>query len=147
MVGPGVALEPPVQRFPAAVKPAAVVRLEERARGGYFRHVGAVPARSLRPLTSRAGRFVQASNASQSLAGIVAIRRSTMSASAASRALRRMNSLRLVRASSEAASSRARSCLLTRTLSTEVVMACLQARSLYDNSIQRRARQARRSDP
>src|SRR5207302_2733148 len=95
----------------------------ERTRRRYFFcHVGAVRARSLRPAISCGGRFAQASNASQFLAGMVTIRRSRMSASAASSALRRTKSLKLVRDNADAASSRARSFSLTRTLSTKVVM-------------------------
>ena len=72
---------------------------------------------------SCAGRLAQASKASQSLAGMMTIRRSSMSVSAASTALRRTKSLRLVCACSLAASNIARSSWLTRTLSTVVDMA------------------------
>jgi len=143
MVGPSVAPEPLVQRVSAAIKSVAIISFKKRPRRGYLRHVGALPARSLRPLISSGGRFVQASNLSQSFAGMVTIRRPRMSASAASTALRRMNSLRLVRANSEAASKRARSSSLTRTLSTDVVIRVLCCRVMYDNSIQERRGQSR----
>ena len=68
-----------------------------------------------------AGREIQDSKTSQSLAGMVTTLRSSTSTSAASSALRRTKSLRLVRACSDAASKRARSSELTRTLSTDVV--------------------------
>src|SRR5882672_1305148 len=67
-----------------------------------------------------AGRLTQASNASQSLAGIVTTVRSSGSASAASTAFRRTKSLRLVRAWWAAAARIARSSALTRTLRIEV---------------------------
>ena len=68
-----------------------------------------------------AGRVTQASNASQSLAGIVTMTRLSTSISADFNALRRTKSLRLVRDCSAAASRMARSAALTRTLRTDVV--------------------------
>jgi hypothetical protein len=52
-----------------------------------------------------------------------------------STALRRTKSLRLVRARFEAASSRARSSSVTRTLSTELVLAQVSRRHAYDNGV------------
>jgi hypothetical protein len=66
-------------------------------------------------------RLIQASNASQSLAGMLTTVRLSTSVSADSNALRRTNSLRLVCDYSAAASNMARSAELTRTLRTDVV--------------------------
>ena len=76
-------------------------------------------ASALRPAIWRAGFAAQASNRSQSLAGTVTIRRSSISVSAASSALRRTKSLTLVRACEDAASKSVRSWSLNRTLSTD----------------------------
>jgi len=62
--------------------------LDERLRRGYFRDPDALPASLATAAIRRAGARTQASNASQSLAGIVTIRRSSSAISAASDALR-----------------------------------------------------------
>jgi hypothetical protein len=109
VIMPGVPLEPCVERLPPAVKVAAVIVFQQWARSRYFRHVGGLRASSLIPATSRPGLAAQASNRAQSLAGMMTIRRSSTSISAASSALRRTKSLTLVRACDDAASRSARS--------------------------------------
>ena len=96
VVRPGSLTEPVVERVTTAVEAAAVVGLGERSRRRYRCHVGALVASSLSAGINSAGRLTQASKASQSLAGMVTMRRSSISHSAASTALRRTKSLRLV---------------------------------------------------
>src|SRR5262245_47821217 len=125
MIMPGMPPEPCIERLPPAVKVAAVVVFRQWAWRRYFRHVGGLRASSLIPATSRAGFAAQASNRSQSFAGITTIRRSSTSISAASSALRRTKSLTFVRACDDAASRRARSWSFNLTLSTDDDMARL----------------------
>src|ERR1035437_1189369 len=114
--------KPCVERVSPTIEMAAFVVFCERARPRYFRHVGDLWARSLSPVISRGGAAAQASNRAQSLAEIVTIRRSTISISAASSALRRTKSLTFVRAYEEAASKSVRSWSLNRTLNTDDAM-------------------------
>src|ERR1700753_3285925 len=88
VIVPSVASEPSIERVPPTIELAAIVVLREWTRWPYFRHVGGLRASSLSPATLRAGFAAQASNRSQSFAGIVMIRRSNTSVSAASSALR-----------------------------------------------------------
>jgi hypothetical protein len=109
VIVPGVAVKPAVQGVAPAIEVAAVIVFGERPGRRYVRHVGGRSASSFTPAISRAGFAAHASNRAQSLAGIVTILRSNRSASAASNALRRTKSLRLVRACEDAASNRTRS--------------------------------------
>ena len=119
MIVPGVAAKPRIQRVPPAIEMVSLVTFRERTRWRYFRHVGGLRASSLSPAIVRAGFDAHASNRSQSLAGMVTMRRSSTSTSAASSAFRRTKSLTLVRACEDAASNRARSSSLNRTLNTD----------------------------
>src|SRR5262245_26196512 len=119
MVVPRMSPKPGIERVSAAVEMIAFVVFRQRTRRRYLRHVGGLRVRLLMPAISRAGRAAQASNRSQSLAGMVTIRRSSTSSSAASSALRRTKSLTFVRACVDAASNSARSSSLNRTLSTD----------------------------
>src|SRR5713101_4214522 len=123
VVVPGMAPEPRIKRIPPAIEMAALVIFRKRARRRYFRHVGGLRESSSSPAISRAGFAAHDSKRAQSFAGIVTIRRSSTSASAASSALRRTKSLTFVRACEDAASNSARSSSLNRTLSTDDVMA------------------------
>jgi len=82
VIVPGVTAEPAIQRVPPTIEMASLIVFQERAWRRYFRHVGGLPARSLSPAIWRAGFDAQASNRSQSLAGMVTIRRSSTSVSA-----------------------------------------------------------------
>src|SRR5882672_5180133 len=126
--------QPCVQRLSAAVEMGAIVALQQWTRRRYFRHVGGRRASSLMPASSRAGFAAQASNRSQSFAGMTTTLRSSTSISAASSALRRTKSLTLVCACADAASRSARSSSLNLTLSTDVDIAFVIL--LYDNDIQ-----------
>jgi len=122
MIGPAVASEPMIHRIAATVETAAIVRFRERSRRRYFRHLSGLRESFSSAAIFWGGRCAQASKALQSLAGMTTRRRSRKSISAASSALRRMKSLILVRACSDAASKRARSASFTRTLNTELAM-------------------------
>ena len=126
VIGPSVTAEPSVERLPArnrkdcghpfrqeaeAASPLKCQRSQDGVRRASSASAG---------ITS-AGRLIQASNASQSLAGMVMMVRLSTSPSADSSALRRTKSLKLVCACSAAASRMARSSGLTRTLRIEVV--------------------------
>jgi len=152
MIEPGMAAEPSVHRVPTAVENVAIVGLSQGARRGRQRpihcsQVGTRRASAARPGFGCAGRLSHVSKASQSLAGMVTIVRLSTSVSAASTALRRTKSLRLVCAWSAAASRSARSLGLTRTLSIVVatgVVMCItlayEARKFKEFGAQRLSR-------
>lgn len=127
MIDPRMTAKPAVERRPPAIEKRAVIFFGERTRRRDGRvqlsQDGLRRASSASAGLVSAGRFTQASNASQSLAAIVMTLRASTSVSAASTAFRRMKSLSEVRDSSAAASSSARSSGVTRTLSTE--LACV----------------------
>src|SRR5689334_5564008 len=98
MIAPGVPAEPDIHRLAAAVEGLAVVAFLERTwrrnvSPPHPCHVGGRRPSFFSAGTALAGRFTHASNASQSLAGIVTMLRSSTSISAASSALRRTKSL------------------------------------------------------
>jgi len=119
MIVPSMAAEPIVERLAATVKSPSVVIRRERTWRRQSSHTGRYEASLRNAGTSLAGLAAHLSNSSHFSAGIVTTRRSMISISAASTALRRMKSLRLVRDCSAACSKRSRSSRVTRTLTGE----------------------------
>src|SRR5690348_7061990 len=70
MIMPRMALEPAIERFPAAIERAALVILGERPRRLYLRHVGGLRASSLSDGMDRVGLAAHDSKRAQSFAGI-----------------------------------------------------------------------------
>ncbi len=124
-VDPGMAAQPHIEGFSAAIELALPIVCGERTRRrrGFQDRVKLASSASAGIVA--AGRAAQASKRSQSLAGMVTTTRLRTSVSAASSALRRMNSLRVVRDCAAAAWRMARSSGLTRTLRSVVVVEAL----------------------
>jgi len=135
-MGPAAAPKPMVHGIPAAIEERALVGFGRRTRRRYFRDFGGLRRSFVNAGSFSAGRCAQASKASQSLAGIVTTRRSRISIAAASSALRRMKSLKLVCACLHAASKSAGSSSFTRTLRTDVAM-CTDLHGSWNDSIHR----------
>jgi hypothetical protein len=108
--------QPLVQRLSPTVECVKPIIGQERSRWRQAFHTGCARASFPMAAILRAGAWTQASNFAQSLAGMTMLRRSRTSASAASIALRRMKSLKVVRDCAAADSSSVRSEALTRRL-------------------------------